>query len=58
VAQELAGNDDRDDLFAATPPLAATKTCISDAASKGDYGRGARRIMILEARRAFLYGDI
>ena len=42
VAQEFAGNDDRDDLFAATPALAATKTCISDAASERGYGRGAR----------------
>ena len=58
VAQEFAGIDERDDLFAATPPLAATKMCISDAASKGDHGRGARRLMILDVKRAFLYGEI
>ena len=33
VAQEFAGTEERDDIFAATPPLFATKMCISDAAS-------------------------
>ena len=48
VAQEFAGTEERDDIFAATPPLFATKMCISDAASRGDYGKGERTLMILE----------
>ena len=58
VAQEFASEDIRDDLFAATPPLAATKMCLSEAASKGDYGKGDHRVMIMDVKRAFLYGDI
>ena len=58
VAQEFAGGDDRDDIFAATPPLFATKLRISDAASKGDGGKGEGALMVLDVTRAFLYGDI
>jgi len=58
VAQEFAGNEEREDIFAATPPLFATKIVISDAASRGDYGRGDRCLLILDVKRAFLYGDI
>ena len=58
VAQEFASKEDREDIFAATPPLFATKLCISDAASCGDLGKGERALMILDVKRAFLYGDI
>ena len=58
VAQEFASSEDRDDLFAATPPLSATKMAISDAASRGDFGKGKHRLMVLDVKRAFLYGDI
>ena len=58
VAQEFAGKEDRDDISAATPPLFATKMCISDAASRGDGGKGDRVLQILDVKRAFLYGDI
>jgi len=58
VAQEFAGKDEREDIFAATPPLFATKVVISDAASRGDYGQGDRVLLILDVKRAFLYGDI
>ena len=58
VAQEFAGKDEREDIFAATPPLFATKVVISDAASRGDYGKGNRVLLILDVKRAFLYGDI
>ena len=58
VAQEFAANEDRNDLFAATPPLMATKACISDAASKGKSGRDDWGLMVLDVKRAFLYGDI
>jgi len=58
VAQEFAGKDEREDIFAATPPLFATKVVISDAASRGDGGKGDRALLILDVKRAFLYGDI
>ena len=54
VAQEFASNEDRDDLFAATPPLSATKVCISAAASHENKDWG---LMVLDVKRAFLYGD-
>jgi len=40
VAQSFAHQGERDDLFAGTPPLAATKYLISDLASKGNNGTG------------------
>jgi len=58
VAQEFAHQGDRDDIFAGTPPLAATKFLISDMASRGARGPGGCRMMILDVKRAFLYGDI
>jgi len=58
VAQEFAQLGDRDDLFAATPPLAATKFILSELASHGQGGPGIERIMILDIKRAFLYGDL
>ena len=59
VAQEFAGRGgDRDDIFAATPPLAATKLILSDVASQGRHGPGRKKIMIIDVKRAFLYGDI
>ena len=45
-------------MFAATPALFATKMVISDAASRGDNGKGERTLMVLDVKRAFLYGDI
>ena len=58
VAQEFAGKDDREDIFAATPPLFATKLAISDAASRGDQGQGERALQVLDVKCAFLYGEI
>ena len=58
VAQEFASDCERDDIFAGTPPLAATKFVLSDVASSGRSGPGAKRVMILDIKRAFLYGDI
>ena len=57
VAQEFAHGEDRDDLFAGTPPLAATKVLLSNFASNGVKAPTAR-IMVLDIKRAFLYGDI
>jgi len=58
VAQEYASKDEREDLFAATPPLAATKMLLSDIASKSHNGPGDCRVMVLDIKRAFLYGEI
>ena len=58
VAQEFASKDGRDDLFAGTPPLAATRMLLSDVASRGRGGPGQRKIMILDIKRAFLHGEI
>ena len=58
VAQEFAGKNDRDDLFAGTPPLSATKLILSDVASCREGGPGRKRVMVLDVKRAFLYGDI
>jgi hypothetical protein len=58
VAQEFAGKDDRDDLFAATPPLSATKFVISEVASKSNRGSNEWKLMVLDVKRAFLYGNI
>ena len=58
VAQEFAGKQDREDIFAATPPLFATKAVISDAASQGDFGFGNRVLQVIDVKTAFLYGEI
>ena len=57
VAQEFAHGENRDDLFAGTPPLVATKALLSDFASNGASGPSGR-IMVLDIKRAFLYGNI
>ncbi len=55
-AREFAGNDVRDDLFAPTPPLMATKLLLSECASQQGRGGDQPRIMILDVKRAFLHG--
>jgi len=57
VAQEFA-HGDRDDIFAATPPLMASRFVISNAASRGRRGDTTRRLCVMDVKRAFLYGDI
>jgi hypothetical protein len=52
VAMEFATTV-RDDLFAGTPPLFALRLLTSLTASKSDH-----KIMILDVKCAFLYGDI
>ena len=44
---------ERPDVFAGTPPIAATKYLLSDVASSKD-----KRILVLDIKRAFLYGEI
>ena len=58
VAQEFAHGELRDDLFAGTPPLSATKALISDIASNGKCEPKKLRLMVLDIKRAFLYGDM
>ena len=58
VAQEFAGREVRDDLFAGTPPLMATRAIISDVATNPGSGRWRRKLIVLDIKRAFLYGDI
>ena len=59
VCQEFAyGKDDpTGSLFAPTPPLAATRLLLSGVASQGRRGPGEMRAMLLDFKRAFLYGD-
>jgi len=58
VAQEFAGKEERDDLFAATPPLSATKYILSEVASRSCSRTNSWRAMVLDVKRAFLYGYI
>ena len=59
VAQEFASKDRRDDLFAATPPLAATRLLLAGLACscKGEE-RPQEKIMLVDVKMAFLYGSI
>jgi len=53
--QEFAKGDPRDDIFAATPPLLGAKFLASRCATRTQAG-WTRRLMVLDVRRAFLYG--
>ena len=53
--REFNSSGPRDDLFAGTPPLVATKLLISECATKAQ-SREAYRLMVLDVKRAFLYG--
>merc|ERR1712086_855718 len=56
VAQEFAGSDKREDLYAGTPPLAATRYLLSDSVSRGRKNRYRRKLMVVDIKRAFLHG--
>ena len=59
VAQEFASKDRRDDLFAATPPLAATRLLLAGLACSCKRGeRPQDKIMLIDVKKAFLYGSI
>jgi len=58
VGQEFARGEVRDDLFAATPPLTATRLILSAVASRGRKGPGDHRVMLLDVKKAFLYGKL
>ena len=54
VGCELKGNDKRDDLFAATPPLESLKAILSMCASRQGR-RHPHRIMSVDVKRAYFY---
>ncbi len=55
VAQEFAGSDKREDRYAGTPPLSATRYFLSGIVSRGKRnGRG--KLMVIDIKRAFLHG--
>ena len=56
VAQEFAGSDKREDLYAGTPPLSATRYLLSDSVSRGRRNRYHRKLMVVDVKRAFLHG--
>ena len=57
VAQEFASKD-KEGLFAATPPLGAARALLSIAASQGRNRPGHHQVMLMDVKKAFLYGDI
>ena len=56
VAQELGYGQRMDELFAGTPSLMAVKLILHHAAKGG--GGAEQGIMVLDVKRAFLYGQI
>ena len=51
--------DRRDDLFAATPPLAATRLLLAGLACSCKRGeRPQDKIMLIDVKKAFLHGSI
>lgn len=57
VAQEFAGSEKREDFYAGTPPMVATRYLLSDTVSRGRWivWRG-RKLMVLDVKRASLHG--
>ena len=59
VAQDFNTDKGRvDELFAATPPLLASRWLCSKVASQGCSGIGRVTLMSLDFSKAFLYGDM
>ena len=58
VGQEYAVGPRRDELYAPTPPLAAARMLLSLCASRGVCGPGDWRILLLDIKKAFLYGKM
>ena len=56
VAQEFARGKTPEDMYAPTPSLLATRWMVSEATSQGAHGPGGVRAMVLDFKRAFLYG--
>ena len=54
VAQEFAGSDKREDLYAGTPPLSATRYLLSDIESRGRrHNRG--KLMVVDVKIGCFY---
>ena len=47
-----------DEMFAPTPPLLASRWCVSRMASQGWSGPGSQSLMALDFSKAFLYTDM
>ena len=58
VAQEFAKKDKRNDLYAPTPPLSSARWLVSRCASGNRGGDAGRRLMLIDVKKAFLYGKI
>ena len=58
VAQEFAGNDKREDLYAGTPPITATRYLLSNTVSRRRMPNVplSRKLMVLDIKQAFLHG--
>ena len=56
VAQEFAGSDKREDLYAGTPALSATRYLLSDSVSRGSKRMQTRKLIVVDIKRAFLHG--
>ena len=57
MAQEFAGSEKREGLYAGTPPMAATIYLLSDIVSRGRRAHEQkRRLMVLDVKRASLDG--
>ena len=54
VAKEFATYKSAE-FFAATPPLEALRMMISHAASGRNHGRGGRKLLVIDARKAHLH---
>ena len=52
------GSSPSGEMFAPTPLLGATRYLLSCLASRGKGGPGAHCAVLLNFKRAFLYGDI
>ena len=57
LVAKVFAHEKRDDLYAGTPPLAATRYVLSDAMSRGRDSR-QRRLMVLDVKKAFLHGKL
>ena len=58
VAQEFAGSDKREDLYAGTPPITATRYLLSNTVSRRRLPNVplSRKLMVLDIKQAFLHG--
>ena len=56
VAQEFAGSDKREGLYAGTLPLSATRYVLSDRVSRGNRRTQRRKLMVVDIKRGPLHG--